>query len=588
MMTLSVCHMYVEHNTYQGILKFSLIREYHTFTIKMELFKINPNGDQNLVKTFVKNCDDDPNNPNISSLISNKLEYTESFNLRQSEDLLYQFSEIPKMQNQEDPTRRFKITVGKLEMVLTFKNLVRVYRFFESFVYNYFILDAAYNIYIQQISSHTPPKETMQSIDNSESREIEQTITEDENNNQNNQELITPKTENKNIVGTDKTKNTNGQKNELDIILSLALSKSLKSSAVHYIFSYYRYINNDACKVEQDENGIMQVTIPKILPTQYVFDKNYFLSLVESCLDNEDFSTEKVDYVVRKLLATFFTTNRSVLENNICVMTTCYLLFIYFLRYTADLFPPEFKNKFFQFVESAHKQTQLFNYFVKYFPALSGYRNKIQFNITELNDQYFTENTDIITQASEEYKYLKSSSEEKFANLVFDFIQDEKQKTHQVNNFRITHSRTLDVHQILQFNKSNKDKKQSILFESTHLDDDKKATYDFLEFSNGDLQTKEYKYFKEYLNNTSSIMMVNDTDLTRDIKLLFNILSHVTQNELTSEDNDLLKIYDTIVNVLPHPEQIEHTTILKILYKVVVPYQYYTYNIHKFNDYFLS
>ena len=40
MLSLSECHMYVHYNTFKGILKLSIVRDFNVFNIKMELFKI--------------------------------------------------------------------------------------------------------------------------------------------------------------------------------------------------------------------------------------------------------------------------------------------------------------------------------------------------------------------------------------------------------------------------------------------------------------------------------------------------------------------------------------------------------------------
>lgn len=569
MLSLSDCHMYVQYNTYQGILKLSLVRDYHSFNVRIQLYKINNNGNQELVKVFMKNCEEDPNNPNICSLISNTLEFTQTFNLKQCEQLIDYLSIVPNLEkNNENYNKQFTTNVGDLKMVLSFRNLSRMYYFFDSFVKNYFILDAAYNIYMQQISlSQNDVRNDNKSIETTQT-----TMTPSLNSKQHN-DLI-PKSK--------KEVKKNSEKTELDVIVSLALTPTIKSSAIHYIFTYYRFIDPKYCNISVDENNVLNVNIPKILPMNYVFDENYFMSIIESTFDRNILTTEKIDYTIKKLISLFFTNNESIINNSIYIMVISYLLFIYFLKYTSDLYPNDFKTKFSQFLEFSTKQTNMFNFFINRLPSLSDIKDHIVFNIKSINDEIFTDNRDTINKSSEQYKHLIPVSQERFADMIFDSIELEKSNTPQ--NFRLSTTRILDLNHIFQLAKD--DNKTSVLFDTINPDTQNILNVNFINYT-GENLTKEYKYFKEYLQNPSNLLLIKDNNFTQDIKLLFDILTQVIPN-LTSDDNDLLKIYNQIVDELPHPENINHNTILKTLFTVVVPHQYLHYNITKFNDYFLT
>ncbi|MFW6242613.1 MAG: hypothetical protein ACOC2W_00480 [bacterium] len=567
MLSLSDCHIYVNHNTYHGILKLSVMRDYHTFSIKMELFKILADN-HDLVKIFVKNCEEDPGNSNICSLISNTLEYTETFNLKQIEDIVNSnyIDELKK--DKLNYSKIFTGKIGELTLSLTFKNYLRLYYFFESLYKNYFILDAAYNIYMNQLNINENKKvlKNKQQIDGQENQDSNEIPKEQKNN--------TPK----NINNISNTSNNNIE-SELDIIFSMALTQPIKSSAIHYAFSYYRFIDPKYCNVVHENSKII-INIPKILPYNYVFNEEYFVSIIESSFDNKVMTTEKIDYSIKKLLSLLITDNKKIISNSVYIMLINYLIFIYFLKYTSDIFPTDFKTKLSYYLGTPLAQTQMFNYFLKCIPSVAEYSKYVEFKINEIDDETFTDNIDTINKLSEEHKHLIPISQEKFADMIFNNIDTDQEKKIP-NNFNLTHSRILDISYLKTIYRDNK---QSVLYDSVNPEEEiSNNVIDYMD----NKTSKEYKYFKSYLENPSSIILLDDSELSSDIKLLFDIISNIVP-ELSKNDNDLLVLYNKIIDGLPHPEKINHNTILKSLYNIVVPYQYENNNINKFTDYFIS
>lgn len=582
MLSLSECHMYVQHNTYQGIFKLSLLREYHNFSIKTELFKINTSHNPDLLKVFVKNCEEDPNNPNICSLVSNVLEHTQTFNLKQSEELAQSFAPLADMEkDQTNYNKNFTATIGNLKLVMSFRNLVRIYHFFKSFTDNYFVLDAAYNIYIQQISQtqntvQTSSLPTQEPIHNEVTTPPPVKHNKTESPAKNFNKSITEK---KNVVG-----------GELDIILSMSLTSTMKLSAIHYIFTYYRFLDPKYCYVRKNDNDVLEIHIPKILPYGYIFNEDKFETIIQSMFDKSEFTTEKVDYAIKKLLSMFFTTNEKIINNSICIMAISYLLFLYFLKYAADLFPNDFKTKFTTYIASTSRQYNMFKYFIRSIPVLSDIKNYIEFHVHDVHDDIFTDNTDTINKLSDQYKHLIPVSPQKFADMIFDELNTYDNKKPQ--NFNLSQFQVLDLNHIMQ--STNNLPRTSILFGSVYGEgkppdaDDDYNNRRLLNYNpKNEYLTKEYKYFREYLDNPSSILMIKDPDFTESIKFLFDVVSQIVP-ELNQQTCDLLYIYNKIIDNLPHPENISHNAIMTVLYKVIVPHQYVNFKITKFNDYFLT
>lgn len=559
MLSLSECHMYVQYSTYQGILKLSIVREYHVFNIKVELFKINSSGNQELVNIFMKNCDDDPTNPNICTLISNTLDHTQIFSLNECEELSYAFSSLDKKEKDAKTLNTlFNANIGQLQVILSLKNLLKVYYFFDSFIKNYFILNSVYNIYMKQIDQYQTKVPQITSPISIKQPEIN---------------TISPVS----IVNNPISQEIN---NEIDVIFSLALTPILKSSLAHYIFTYYRFIDPKYCYITKVSDNKIKIVTPKILPIDHLFNDQYFISIIYSCIDNNIFNKEKIDYCIKKLISLFLSDNKKITENSISIMMINYLLLIYFLKYTYDFYTADFKYKLSGYLESNVIQTQIFNHFLQNINVIEPFKDSIEFEISTYNLDIFTDNIDTINKLSEEYRHLIPVSHEKFADLIFTEVSK------QPKNFNLTLPRILDLNLL----KNIEDVTHEKWYLYSNIDTDIKKPYGYIDFGSNKLEqfSPEYKFFKQYLSNNSSILLISDKDLSTDIKFMFDIISTYVIPKLNAETHNLLYIYDLIVQNVPHPENLEHTVILTVIYKIIIPFLYENYKITKFSDYFMS
>ena len=214
---LNYYHLHLKSTSFQGILKFTICSQYHNFCIKVDLYKIIGNGNNDLIDLFVKSCTEDPTNQNLCELISTELQHEEILSLQQVEKFLMSINKVKSYDiNSENIQNMYNINLGKLKVIMNLLNIKRLYDFFESFTRNYVMMGAIYNMILK--------------LNPQGQKQIEeQVITKKE-------EIIPEK---KIILEPEIEQN----RTELDTILDLCLTPSIKSSVIHYMFTYYRFID---------------------------------------------------------------------------------------------------------------------------------------------------------------------------------------------------------------------------------------------------------------------------------------------------------------------------------------------------------
>ena len=258
-------------------------------------------------------------------------------------------------------------------------------------------------------------------------------------------------------------------------------------------------------------------------------------------------------------------------------MAINYLIFVYFIKYMSDFHPDKYKYHLTTYMTSGEFQTNIFNHYVK---TIDNFKDVITFHISDINDQFLTDNIDTINKLSDEYQHLVSVSPAEFIDMVFNNIKNKKKP----EDFQLNHTRILDLTKII-----NKDSTtiNSLLFDSSELSGKiDYSLFNYKENDNNGIITKEYDYFLKYLEDPSTLLIIDDKDLDKDLKLLFDLMSKSIINKLNMNTNDLIQIYNMVLDELPHPEQIKHNIILKVIYNIIVPHLYKTYSTTKFVDYF--
>ena len=538
MIPFSCRHFYVNSTSFNGILKLIICREYHYFCVKIELYEIIYDNNPDLLASFIETCNQDSTNDRICSLITTNLKETDVLLLNQIESFL---TSIEKINNVEiNTTDYYLISVGNIKISTTTDVIKKLYLFFDGFVRSYHVLDASYNmsIYLNDLKKESEPK-VIEKV-------IEQPV-----------ELP------KNIVqeSTD---------TELDLILSMCGSENIKSSLIHYIFNYYRFIDPKYCYAEQINDNIV-IHSPCLFPSGMVFNQEYFESLLYTNSKDLLLPFDKIEYYLKKLTSLFISMSPKIISNSIYIMAINYLIFVYFMRYFYDMYPEKIKEGVMPYLVRGDLQSKIFNHFLK---TLHYLEDHINFNISDFNQEQLTNNLDTINKLSDEYSHMIKVSSEKFTDLIMESISRDNKKP---INFNLNKMKILDLSNLI-----NKEKKElkSLLFSTNNLESSN--INDYFQFF-GENLTKEYDNFLKYCQNPSNLLVINE-DV--EIKNSFEIINRNILSNLTNKDINLLHMYNLIVESLPHPELLQHSTILRILYRILVPYQYKTHNLSKFEDYF--
>jgi len=98
--------------------------------------------------------------------------------------------------------------------------------------------------------------------------------------------------------------------------------------------------------------------------------------------------------------------------------------------------------------------------------------------------------------------------------------------------------------------------------------------------------SKAYQHLINYVKNPSSLLLLKETDLPKEIINLFDILSKKILNpSVISKDNvNTLNYYNILVESLPNSNQFNHITMMYIIFQIMIPYHYDIYHTNQFID----
>lgn len=140
--------------------------------------------------------------------------------------------------------------------------------------------------------------------------------------------------------------------------------------------------------------------------------------------------------------------------------------------------------------------------------------------------------------------------------------------------------------------KRNKKIQSSVLFdpEQTLEQENNNTLYDILNYESGSSGTriisKAYQYLVNYIKNPSSLLLLKDVDVPKEVVNLFDVLSKKILNpSMISKDNILtLNYYNTLIENLPRPNEFKHITLLYIVFQIMIPYSFDIYSNNQFVD----
>lgn len=567
-MQLSVLHVFVE-NGHNGVLKLEIIREFHNLCIKSSVFKINATQKES-INVFKSNLDSDPNNPKILDIIPVIFVYDEIYQLPMCEKILEYYDSF--IDTKQDS---YRVYLGNnLLCTLTRIQFQRVYNFFKSFVTNFALLDSIYSIYLNMLDVNT--NKTIES--KTEEKEITvQTPVPD---------LSLIKSVEKPLVSVEALADKK-EKNIYEQILDYCLNNTIKFYVIHNILTYLFDISApNKIKIINNSDNSKTILLTNLFNSNNISDHEFVINILNNNIKNLDENT--FNFTQKKILnhikhITINININNTINNPQDLNVLLILVFIYYLHLYRTIISkyPDFDS--FLYFETNIQKSAL-NYFSK------EYLENISFDTLEQDQQVIDNisdiNTQIIDSLSEEYKHLIPISQEEFANIVFSkSLSEEKTNIKELQDFDLilSNKKILNI-SVLMSNQESIDKsnKQAYTFVNTTNYLSSNILLDYRK----DIITKAYGYFKEYLNNPSSVFLIKD--IPKEIINLFDFFSK-SLHLLFNDKNNIytLNYYKILQKNLPNPKAYSFETYLYIIYNIVIPYHFDTYKIDSFIDVFL-
>lgn len=576
-MDLSVTHMFIWNNQFPGVMRTAIIKDFHDIKLRIDFYRILT-PDRQLIDMVKKNCDEDHTNVDTLKLVSTDNVYSKSMNYTDSEEFITYLRFILARNIQEDMNRaqrwiidfKFSRDVNFFKVTLDSQQTLRLYNQVNSFYSNYLVFASmAKQQILEEEAKQTIKQEKIVNEYIHEPEVIEQAP------------VITPH------------QLLSRERNELDDIFELCLNGSIKSSLIHYTFNYFRYLTNKHCSILTNDKGQVQYTLPMLMPGKFGINEQYFSSLI---LSNISVSSNNITYAIKKILQNLHTNHAKYQENTLYLMMMSYLLFIYLLRYLHDSNKDSFRTYFKQFVCVPYTQNKLLtNIIASGFPDFA---TKVYFKITnvdlsDLNEDY---NLERINKLSTDYKHLLPISQHMFADRIFREVNSFEERREPVD-FKLSCKKVFDIIRLIDNNQKQTRITQSILFDPDNtldIESINSKEYNFLDYklisNNGSkVITKAYQRILDYVKNPSSILLMAENEIPKEVKNLFDVISKkvLDSSRITKDTISTFIYYNILLENLPNPTNFKHTTLLYIIFQLMIPYHYDIYNNSQFEDVFL-
>lgn len=512
-------------NNFQGFLKLSTIREYDKFLMKFDLFRFRTN-DKTLIKSFEKECIKNSTRIELVSKIDSILEGDCVLDCSEVETYSKQLSsEIGRVRNNLDNSYMFCIN-NKLKVVLNVRQAIRLYYDLKAFYENYLILETVFKMSIKT-------EKKIEILPNN------QKITD--------KKPPPPPPDIKPL-------------NILDNIVSFCLSKVVRLSLIHQTITYFRYTTKEFYSIKKDENKTI-ITLPNIVSKCSVYNTDYYRSLI---LSISTINIQQVSHYINKLVSILESNSRDYVENSVHVMMISYLIFLYFLRCTYDSHTRYIIDNVDNILNDVNLQTKIFNHNIDIYCKSSN----VVFKVVDLD---VFEKSVNISDVGKEYSYLISVDEEKFIQTILKETKDNVPK-----DFMLSTKKVLD----LRFLRNTKKCKNGKIFESNN--DNLDGLLDYVSVEQD--FTDAYRLFKKY-NNDPSVLMLKNNEIPKSVLNLFDCLKKILVRQNFAEtDVSTLGYYNKLCDLLPNAKLLTHTTILYIVFQIVIPFHYEIYGTTSFVD----
>jgi len=568
--------MFIKNSQFSGIMRSSIVKDFHDVKLRIDFYKILTT-DHQLIKMVEKSCLEDHVNPNALKFVSNELVYSKLLNYNDAEYFRSYLSFVCSRNLYED--RRvnkawiieFKFPnsndVNFFRINLTTDQVTRLYSQVNSFYSNYMMFVAIAKQHVVEMSEVVEKKIT------DYAKNIKDVAVEVEE--QKVSQLAPPSKE----------------RSELDEVFELCLNTSIKSSLIHYTFNYFRYFTKNHCKVQTNQKNQVQYISPLIVPGDLNFDESYFDSLIQA---NESVPVNNNIFVIKKILNNLYINHNKYKDKPLIIMMMLYLLFVYMMKHLNDINKVSFRTHFRRLICDADSQASMLKSLIST-NTFQDFTNKIFFKIINVNPAEASNDyeNERLNEISQEYKHLIPVSQKDFVEKVLNKLGSKNNNNFEPKFFKISNKKVIDISKLIDQKKQTSTYSTVLLDPENTIDRDlisSSSIYGILNYENINSGTriisKAYQYLINYIKNPSSLLLLKDSDLPREIVNLFDLLSKkiLTPTVLIKDNISTLNYYNLLVENLPHPEKFTHVTSLYIIFQIMIPYHYDIYHTNQFVD----
>lgn len=508
---------------FNGIVKTSYFKDINQFLFKIQIYEIKV--DDKLILSIKNKINENQFNDSIFKKINTVL-YNEfnldSKNAEKYLDFLTKNIEFiyNKLENKSDDVVYIWNIFNKFKFPLVIKDIKYFKKDLQTFVDNYALIESLYKLQIEKTNNQLV----------------------------NNQEIINK--EKKEEIST----NSNDNFNILDILHEYIDNEFIKISLINNIFNYYKYINIKEFEYFNIEDNIININIPNLF---YDCINNNNDNLKNIILLSDENKYDQIVYYFKKIINLILDYNKEK-QSFIELISCIYLLLIYSLYITHKLNPDFFNNKFYEVIISSNNQSKLINHYIKKI-----HNDNLRINILDYENFNNRINNEELSNLIDKYKYLKNINNDEFINNILK----DKNKDDINHNININKQKILDISNIINSNNNS-----NLLLNYA--------------LNNKDvLETDLYKLLIQYLNNKYLVIENIQDYKTECIKKIFPILEvNLNHNTFDIKNINTLNYYNILLNIIPDSKNIDSNIILIIIFQIIIPYYYNTYNIHTFYD----
>jgi hypothetical protein len=568
----------VQQQNFEGVLRVTNFRDLNGFVLKLELFKFLKSN-QFLLENVIKQNEINPTDSKLIDRVASEIVNTVKINYQQIKSITDYLKQVINWARNEGHQIVSISFYDKIHIALEVNQIVQLYHVIESFGKNYFILESIFNIITK----------TKQTDDLKELKDDKVT---------NHIPINVKSSKPVNTTNYVEQQKQSVPKNDFEILLEYCYNSNLRNLVIHYTVNYYQYISKSSVSVEENDH-IIKLTIPNVLPYSLSMDSEFFYTYILS--NNSCPLSSIITYASKLIQKVLCEGEEKYWKNPMFMMVFSLITYIYSIRYLIELHPNVFDMQFESLVSNNDDlQKRVLQYYTNAFMKTlklekheNGEDYVVEYIVNDFNieTQWSEQTEELIKKYSEEESHIIPVSQEMFVDKVL-----KKVKTNDTNKcnsgFAFSNKKIIDLDTLIKSTDPKHLKETNLIDPKNKVDflpnDDTYLTkyLSYFAFENGAI-TKIYSMLMEYSKDPTSIALIKN--IPTELLNLFPVIANdiLNNHNLPESMDSTYDYYQVVINKLPHPETVRYTTILFIIYQIIIPYYYSFYKKTIFIDHLI-